>query len=494
MSSINEKSKGIPKFHMEKNKLTSIVVCLAIMVLFWFLPPVEPMTSTGMKVIGVFISTVLLLSLVDTVWPALLAVALLSRTGVASLNAIIGASLGSWVVYFVLMSFIMTHALNESGFIQRIVTKFMSMKFVTKTPWIFTFSIGALGMLLAAFMDQVPAAAFMLAFCNKVYQELGYDYKDSYPHITNIVAIFSVNIGGAMTPISHPLAILGLGVYEGITGQAISLFTYLIFGVPTGLVLFMLLVVIVRLFAKPDMSKFENFNIQNVLSKQNPMDLKEKTIVFVFFFTVVMWMAPGIISMFAANSPLLAALNTYGITFWAIFSVVLMSIISIDDKPLINIGQVVNKNMNWAILIFIGIGVYLGSAVTAESTGVSAFISENIIPLTNGVAPIIIVMIFAFASTFMTNAASNVTSITLMTGVGVTLALSSGSLNPVAIALTTTFCGSLAYTFPSGFATIAMLHGNEYSSSNNIYKYGAAMVIVSTIIATLVGYNLATLL
>jgi di/tricarboxylate transporter len=494
MNNIKENSKSIPKFHMEKNKLTSIAACLAIVALFWFLPPVEPMTSIGMKVIGVFIATVLLLSLVDTVWPALLAVALLSRTGVASLNAIIGASMGSWVVYFVLMSFIMTHALNESGFIHRVVAKFMSMKFVTKTPWIFTFSIGGLGMLLAAFMDQVPAAAFMLAFCNKVYQELGYDYKDSYPHITNIIAIFSVNIGGAMTPISHPLAILGLGVYEGITKQSISLFTYLTYGVPTGLIIFALMVIMVRIFAKPDMSKFENFNIQNVLTKQNPMDLKEKTIVFVFFFTVIMWMVPGILNMFVADSPFLVALNTYGITFWAIFSVVLMSVISIDDKPLINIGQVVNKNINWAILIFIGIGVYLGSAVTAENTGVSAFINDKIIPLTNGVSPITIVMILAFVTTFMTNFASNVTSITLMTGVGVSLALSSGSLDPVAIALTTTMCGSLAYTFPSGFATIAMLHGNEYSSSNKIYKFGFAMIAVTTIIATYIGYNIATML
>ncbi len=482
------------RFHIENNKLVKIISCLAIVALFWFLPPVEPMTAIGMKVIGVFIATVLLLSLVDTVWPALLSVILLSRTGVATLNAIIGASFGSWIIYFVLMSFIMTYALNESGFINRIVAKFMSMKFVTKSPWVFTFSIGVLGMLLAAFMDQVPAAAFMLAFCNKIYQELGYTKNDSYPHIANIVTIFGVNIGGAMTPISHSLAILGLGVYEGITKKSISLFTYLAYGVPTGLVLFILMVIMIRIFAKPDMSKFKDFNIQNVLEKQSPMNLKEKATVFIFFFTVIMWMAPGILIMFAADSPIVKALNTYGITFWAILSVILMSVISIDDKPIINVGQVMNKNINWAILIFISIGVYLGSAVSAESTGVTAFVSAKVIPLTSGVSPIIIVMILAFVTTFMTNAASNVTSITVMTGLGVTLALSSGNINPVAIAITTTFCGSLAYTFPSGFATVAMLHGDEYSSRNKIYKYGFAMIAITTIIVTFVGYNIGTML
>lgn len=482
------------KFQMEKNKLISIISCLAIIIIFWFLPPVAPMTAIGNKVLGIFIGTVLLLSLVDTVWPVFLSVILLSRSGVAPLNTIIGASFGNWVIYFILMSFMMTHALSESGFINRVVAKFMSMKVVTKTPWVFTFSIGILAMILAAFMDQVPAAAFMLAFCNTIYKEMGYSKDDMYPHIANIVAIFGVNIGGAMTPISHPLAMVGLGVYEGITKTPISLFTYLAFGLPTGIVLFALMALIIRIFAKPDMSKFKDFNIQNVLQKQNPMDLREKTTVFIFFFTVIMWMAPGVLSMFMGGSPLVKTLNTYGITFWAILAVVLMSVININGEPILNAAKVANKNINWAILIFISIGVYLGSAVSDKSTGVSEFIINNVVPLTNGVSPIMIVMIFAFVTTFLTNFASNVTSITIMTGVAVTLAMGGSTLNPVAIALVTTLCGSLAYTFPSGFATVAMLHGNEYSGKAQIYKYGFAMIAITTVIAAVVGYNIAIML
>ena len=56
--------------------------------------------------------------------------------------------------------------------------------------------------------------------------------------MANILTVFGVNIGGAMTPISHSLAILGIGIYEGATGESLSLFSYLAFGVPTGLILF----------------------------------------------------------------------------------------------------------------------------------------------------------------------------------------------------------------------------------------------------------------
>ena len=482
---------NVQKFHMDKNKLITIVSCLAVIALFWFLPPVAPITAIGNKVLGVFIGTVLMLSLVDTVWPVFLSVILLSRTGVAPINAIISGSFGNWVIYFILMSFMMTHALSESGFINRVVAKFMSMKFVTKTPWIFTFSIGALGFILAAFMDQVPAAAFILAFCNTIYKEMGYTHKDMFPHIANLVAIFGVNIGGASTPISHPLAMIGLAVYESIAKQSISLFTYLIFGIPTGIIIFALMCILIRIFAKPDFSKFKDFNIQNILAEQKPMDLKEKTTVAIFFFTVIMWMVPGILSMFMPGAAFVKTLNTYGITFWAILAVVLMSIISINGEPILTAAKVANKNINWAILIFVSIGIYLGGAVSDKSTGVSDFIITNVIPLTEGISPIMIVMLFGFVTCFLTNFASNVTSITIMTGVAVTLALGGTTLNPVAIALVTTFAGCCAYTFPSGFATVAMLHGDEYSGKSQIYKYGFAMIAITTVIVALVGYNIA---
>lgn len=491
---MNNSTTNVQKFYMDKSKLITIIACLAVIAIFWFLPPVAPMTAIGNKVMGVFIGTVLMLSLVDTVWPVFLSVILLSRTGVAPLNAIISNSFGNWVIYFILMSFMMTHALSESGFINRVVAKFMSMKFVTKTPWIFTFSIGMLGMLLAAFMDQVPAAAFILAFCNTIYKEMGYTYKDMFPHIANIVAIFGVNIGGASTPISHPLAMVGLGVYESVTKQSISLFSYLVFGVPTGIVIFALMCILIRIFAKPDFGRFKDFNIQNILAEQKPMDLKEKTTVAIFFFTVIMWMVPGILSMTMPGAAFVKALNTYGITFWAIFAVVLMSVININGEPILNAAKVANKNINWAILIFVSIGIYLGGAVSDKSTGVSEFITTNVIPLTEGISPIMIVMLFGFVTCLLTNFASNVTSITIMTGVAVTLALGGTTLNPTAIALVCTFAGSCAFTFPSGFATVAMLHGNEYSGKSQIYKYGFAMIAITTVIVTFVGYNVAAML
>lgn len=482
------------RFSMPAAKLIEIIVCLFIVVVFWFIPAPEPLTQVGMRVIGVFIATVLLLSLVDTLWPAILAVALLAHTGVCTLNEAIAGTLGSWIVYFVLMSFVMTYALNKSGFTDRLVAKFMSMKFVMKSPWTFTISMATIGFILSCFMDQIPATAFMLMFANKVYEEMGYKKTDAYPHMANIMVVYAVIVGGAMTPISHSLAILGIGIYEAATGATMSLVTYLVFGVPTGIVLYVVFLLVMRFTCHPDLSKFEHFDIQKVLGKQEKMQLKEIVTVIIFFGTVIMWMLPGIAQMIT-DAPWVTTLNSFGITFWAIISVVLMSVISINDEPLINIKEVINSNTNWAILLFIAIGVYLGSALASEATGINAWITANITPLTSSLSPILVVFLITIVSVIMTNLASNVSTITVMTGVGVALALSSGgTINPAGIALCTTMAGSCAYFLPSSFGAIAMLHGNDYSDSKQIYIYSIIMMAASSVAITFIGYNIGCML
>lgn len=250
----------------------------------------------------------------------------------------------------------------------------------------------------------------------------------------------------------------------------------------------MLLCIVVRLLSHPDMSKFKDFKVENVLKKQGPMSLREGTTAVIFFVTVIMWILPGILTMIS-DAAWIATFNSLGITFWAILSVVVMAVVQINGKPLLDVKTVVNQSINWGILLFISIGVYLGSAMSAESTGIVAAIQQNITPLTQSVAPIVVVFLIAAVSIIMTNFASNVSTITVMTGVGVALAMSSGgAISPVGIALVTTMCGSCAYLLPPSFATIAMLHGHEYSSRNKIYLFGILMIVITSIVIGFIGY------
>lgn len=45
------------------------IIGIGIMVLFFFLPPIDPITPVGMKCVGAFLGMIYLWSTVDTLWP-----------------------------------------------------------------------------------------------------------------------------------------------------------------------------------------------------------------------------------------------------------------------------------------------------------------------------------------------------------------------------------------------------------------------------------------
>lgn len=47
------------------------VIGLAIIVIFWLLPPIEPITPIGMRCVGAFLGMVYLWSMCGTLWPSI---------------------------------------------------------------------------------------------------------------------------------------------------------------------------------------------------------------------------------------------------------------------------------------------------------------------------------------------------------------------------------------------------------------------------------------
>lgn len=479
---------------IEKGKFFRTLFSFAVMLLFVLLPPIEPITPIGMDVLGVFIGTVLLLSLVDTTWPAILCIPLFALTGVMTLNEALIGSLGNWITAFVLMSFILTHALNSIGFTSRLTAFYMSRKFVNKSPWIFTIALITLGMIVGWFLDPVPTVAFFMGFSNKIFKELGYKTTDKYPHMVTMALAFTINIAGGMTPISHPLAILGMGIYQSTTGNSISLFSYMLYAVPVGLLIYIGMLIMLRIFFRPDLNKFESFDINKVLDEVKPMELKEKITVFAFFTVVLLWVLPGILTIVNPASSIAASLNKLGPTFPAIIAVVLLAVLEVDHEPVLNLKETFSKGISWGVIFLVAAAILLGGAVTKESVGLNQFIVQNIVPITEVLPSFMVVLVIVGLTSVMTNFTSNVTTITLMTSVGLSVALGTEGINPMGIALATTFIGALAYMVPASFASIAVLYGEEYSDGNTIFKYGAATVVITTIIVSFIGYPLSLLL
>lgn len=479
------------KFQFNKPDLIKTLLCFGIIVLFWLLPPLAPITKVGMRTIGVFIGTVLLLTLVDTTWPAFLSFALLSITGSLTMNEVLAGSIGNWIITFVIASFVLTDALNSSGFTRRLTVGFMTRPFVSKSPWLFTISYLFIAWVVGLFMDSVAAVLFFLPFTSIILQGLGYTRDDTYSHMLTIGVVFAINIAGIGTPISHSLMLLGMGILSESTGMAITMFDFIKYGLPLSIILFFVLIGVLKLFFKVDLSNFKNFDIHKTLGKMEPMDLREKTIVSIFFGTVFFWVFPGILDLiFPAGNVLTAFLSKFSITFWALLGMVLLAVIRINDKPIVELKSHLESGFNWGIIFFIAIGVLLGSAMSHPSVGLNEFIIQNLTPVLDKVPTSIVILVIASTAVVLTNVASNVTTITIMTTVAVSLAASLPSVDLTGLAFTATASGALAFVLPSSYASIALLHGDRNTQPVKIIKTGIIMVVLCSLVVAFVGYPL----
>lgn len=472
----------------------NILLSFAVMGIFAAIPPIAPLTNMGMDVLGVFLGTVLLLSLVDTTWPAILSMALFSATGIMSLDEIIAISIGNWITVFVIMGFVLTYALNSSGFTGRLTAFFMSRKLARRSPWSFTVMLISLPFLAASFMEPSATIVFFLGLSQKIFEELGYQKTDRYPHMVTMAVVFAAGIATSMTPISHPLIALGLNFYQQTTGVSINLITYILYAVPVGILVFAAMLVILRLFFKADLSRISDFEVEKVLDKVGPMDRREQITVAVFFGTVIMWFLPAILSMAAPNWTLSAILNRYTVTFWAIIAVVLLAVIKVDGTHVLDLKRAFIEGVNWNVIFLAAACVLMGSVVTNEAVGLSQFVLSMIGPITQTLSPAILLLFLVALTSLLTNFTSNMTAMILMLSVGLSLVVDTGGLTPFVVTLSIIVTSDFAFVIPSSSNLIGMLYGNEYSSGNAIFKYGCVLAIVSVFIVVLFGYSFSSLL
>jgi sodium-dependent dicarboxylate transporter 2/3/5 len=212
-----------------------VLIGLTIMVLFWILPPFAPLTPAGMKVMGLFVMIIYFCIFNEFAWPGILAVAAMSfilqeiypaTTGNA-LYRTIELSWGYWIIPFMIANLFITFALAKAGFMRRLAVRIISSRIAKRSPWAFTFTIIFTSFFLGLWFDPNATVVFSLGFAKELFTRLGFKKGDSWPSIVIIGIAFSISISFGMTPISHALPVLALGVYQNMTGASINFVTYM---------------------------------------------------------------------------------------------------------------------------------------------------------------------------------------------------------------------------------------------------------------------------
>jgi sodium-dependent dicarboxylate transporter 2/3/5 len=480
-----------------------VLIGLLITALFWFLPPFSLLTPAGMKVMGLFIMVIYFCIFNEFAWPGILAVVGMSfilkeiypATTDNALYRTIELSWGYWMIPFMIANLFITFALSKTGFMRRLAVWLLSFKFAKRSPWTFTFTIIFAALFLGLWFDPIATVVFSLGFAKEIFERLGYKKGDSWPSVVIIGIAFSISIAFGMTPVSHSLPILALGVYQNMTGASINFFTYMSLGIPVGAVCFFGLLVFLRFFTKPDMSRIKDADLSMVIGERlGPMTKREKITILIALCVFVCWLLAGLLNVVAARSQLTLFFNKITIVMPAIIGVMLLAMIKIDGEPLMNFEFGMRNGITWNVVMLLAALFMLGNGFSQQATGFNDTISGFLSPFFNsGLSSFAIMFIMITVIIILTNFLNNIPVVMLLLSVGIPLAPFIG-LSPLSIALLITIAGEMAFASPSSFGIIAFIYGDEWAEPKRIFKYGLVIMFWSIIVVGLLGLPLAKVL
>lgn len=470
-----------------------IFISFLFIIFFRFIPGPIGLSQSAMQVIGVFLGVLLLWLTISIDWPSLLCLAALGFVPEINFNTMLAGSIGGSTFSFLLFTFMCTYAISQTSFIRRCAIEFITSKIAKRGPWWFFISYCASVLIIGLVMSPTVLFVIYLPILDEICHVLKLEKDDRLANGLVMGQTIACALSSGMTPIAHVFAIMAMGFYEVATGSTIGYAAYMGFAIPVGLICFVVMIIVFKLFLKPDMSKFDTIDMDSLKKDIKPMEKREKLILAIFFIVIGLWVLPEFIKPLMPNFS--AYMSSLGTAFPPLLGAVAMLIISVEGKPLLNFGDAMTRGVSWPSLIMTASTLALGSAMTNNDIGLTAWLTLNIEPMISSLRPIILVLIFTLWAAVQTNLSSNMVTITVVCAVAIPICIASnGAISTPAVASIIGMMGAYAFATPPAHPNVALASASGWTTTGQMMKYGLIIMIVSVAVTVGIGYPLAVLL
>ncbi|SHJ71128.1 SLC13 family permease [Parasporobacterium paucivorans] len=457
-------------------KYTHYIIALIIgLVLLFALPETNGLTNLGVRAIAVMVPILYLWLTTNTHWVAILSLALLILTQVSPPNVIWATSFGHFVVPTIICFMVLNECLRETGVIHKIAIWFITRPFVKGRPIMFLSMFMLSSTVIGQFMDNMSLAIIYIGIAAVLCEEMGYKKGDPFYTAMFIAVLWPNVVYSISSPIAHALPNILMGVIESQTGIVISYGQWLAVGLPFAAVMFVVMVLVMRLW-NPDSEKFRNFDMATV--KNPPLKKEGKIAAVVFILVILMIILPEVLK--TALPGITGVIRSWGVVVPAIFAIAILSIINVQGKPIMDFPKC-TKAIPLPAVLFAGIVSCFAPIISAESTGISAWMGNSLRPIFEGMPVLAVVIIMIICATIMTNFLSNTVTMVLFFNLGVAL-LATANYNMGAFGIIIGLAASMAACTPSAAVPSPLFFGPEHITMKNSLKWNTIFIVVSMIV------------
>ena len=449
---------------LTRRKTLSIIIAFAVCAAIVLAPTPDGLTREGQNALAIFalcfvlwVSNALPLAVTS-----LFAIVLLPTLNVLPASRSFEL-FGSPVVFFILGAFILAAALMRSGLSTRLALVFLRR--FGRSPKSLLAGVIFSGGFLAFWMPQHAVAALLFPIVLEIAHALDLQpVKSRYGRALFLALAWGAVIGGVATFLGGARNPLALGILSQHYDMSITFVEWVVAVAPFSIVLmacahFLLL----RSFGVDIEDVSRAREVLNQKAKAlGPVSKREKGVGIVMLLTIVAWIVSGQVVGLASISILAAvALFVFNLIEW----------------------KSVEEYVNWGVIFMYGGAIAIAAALhESGATSWIAFVAEDRIA---GLPPFWMLMVFAVAATFLTEAISNVAAVALMLPICFGLMEGSG-VSPISVVFVVAVPAGLAFSLPMGTPANAIAYSAGYYRLRDSFVAGAVFKVVALLLFALV--------
>lgn len=476
-------------------KMLCFAAAMAVFVLMSLLPAPEPMTQAGMRVIGIFFASLIMWITLSIDWPSLITLLLLGFLPEFGFTKVFQGALGNSTVAFLLFTFMLVYPLSKTNFVKRCTVFFITNRIARKGPWFFVSFLFAAVTFMGLFISPSVLFVAFMPFLENIFEALEIKKGSKTANMMMMGSAFTISLSSGMTAIGHVWPTLVIGSLKSTLGIEINQFQYMAFGIPAGIVILALMILMFRFLYRPD--DLKELRTDSVLALKNtipPADGKEKLILATMGGVILLWVVPSLVK--GVLPDFYSTVNGWTTAMPPLLGCIILFLVNFDHEPVLNFKEVMSKGVLWAAIIMTGAATMLGSAITSDATGISAWLSDSLSPLTAGMSPVILLIFFVLWTIVETNFSSNIVTTTVVSSVALAVlpTLPAGTLCIPAVVCLIGFGAAICNMTPAGQSTVnTVAIGSGWTTTKDMFLWGGVFAVIALVVMCAVGYPLGSL-
>lgn len=480
----------------QTKELIFLILALVVIIGSRFMPGIGGLSSEAMGVLGVFFGSLIMWIGISIDWPSLITLIALGLIPTFGFGKTFSGAFGNSTVAFLLFTFMLVYPLSKTNFVRRCTVAFITNKIARKGPWYFVCFLLAAVTFMGLFVSPSVLFVAFMPFLEDIFQVLGIKKGGKTGNMLMMGTAFCISLSSGMTAIGHVWPTMAIGYYTAATGNDVNQFQYMAMGIPTGILLIVLLILVFKFIYRPDdIGTVQPEKAMHLRGSVPAADLREKIILAVMGLTVLLWVGPSLVK--GVMPELYKTVNGWTTAMPPLLGCIILFITKTNGERILNFKEVSTKGVLWGSILMTGAATWLGSCLTNEEIGISAWLTASLEPLTAALPVMGMIVFFMAWAVIETNFSSNIVTTTVVSAVALSVltALPAGSVNVGAVVCMVGFAAGICNMTPAGQSTVnTVAIGSGWTTTKDMFIWGGVFAVMAVLVLSFVAYPLGSMI